>query len=130
MKKVDIYDIFLESIGWSNPGLSISDSIIIQNEEALTELAQEIGFKVDQELFDLFLVDDDVHDMIEATLAIYELGNQFDLGFDNEESIAIMQETHFTGESRLASGSYTNLNQMKEVLNNKEFSCFIRKIEK
>ena len=38
MKKVDLYDIFLESIGWGNPRLCISDSILIQNEEALAKL--------------------------------------------------------------------------------------------
>lgn len=126
----DIYDIFLQSIGYGNPRFYIPDSILIQNEEALAKLSIEIGLEIDHEEFELFLTNDDENDMIEAVLAIYELGNQFELGYGNEESMVLMQEAHFLGKAKLASGSYKKMNQMKLVLNEKGFYAFIRKIEK
>ena len=130
MKNIDIYDIFLEYIGWCNPKLNISDSILIENEEAISNLAQEIGININLDLYDLYLQDDDKNSTNEATIVILELSNQFGLGFDIKESESLMEEAHFNQKSNLTSGSFIRMNRMKDVLISKGFSAFIRKIEK
>lgn len=54
MKHIDIWDIFLQSIGYGNPKFSIPESILIQNEEALAKLSMELGLEIDHREFSIY----------------------------------------------------------------------------
>lgn len=128
MDRIDVYDMLLETLGFLSK-LGISEDDLIQNEEAINQLAHEVGVDLSSETFDLFMEDDQEHDMIEAVLMIYNLSNQFNLDYDNDSSESLMYAIHYSGKAKLASGTYRKMHQMKEVLKENEFSSFIRRTE-
>lgn len=121
MAHIDKYDLLLESLGYRHPLTSERD--LIQNQDEISKLAEEIGIST-EEAFDLILLDDSIHDMIEVVLALY------DLGLSNEKSLSVMYEAHLTGKSKIISGKYGELKKMQEKLRREKYKVIVRRIEK
>lgn len=118
----DVYDLLLESLGYHSD-LGISEDDLIQNARAISELANEIGINLSEDVFDLYLVDDDIHDQIEVVLCLYNLG------LDNAQAMNVMYEAHYNGKSKVLSSRYAKLKMMQDQLNENGLKSFIRKVE-
>jgi ATP-dependent Clp protease adapter protein ClpS len=118
----DKYDLLLASLGYGHPSTSEKD--LIQNQEEISKLADEIGISVKEDRFDLFLMNDSIHNMIEVVLALY------DLGLSNDRSLSVMNEAHLTGKSKIISGNYKKLKQMQDILRSQNYRTVIRKIDR
>lgn len=89
--------------------------------DQLTEILDEAGILMAPEnLFALILWNDDVHDMIEIVLALYEI-----CGLDNEKSMSVMLEAHHKGKAVVKTGEFLEMRKLKNGLNSRGITATI-----
>jgi ATP-dependent Clp protease adapter protein ClpS len=130
MGKYDIYDLLLETLGYGSDTFEITSEDLDRNTDAINKLAEKIGIALDTEdRFGLYLLNDDIHDMVEVSVAVYDLSNYFNLGFSDRKCKSIMLQAHVNGKAKIHTDSKRNVRRMKYILKKKGYNAFIKKIE-
>jgi len=124
MKSYDKYDLLLEVIGLGGKD-KIPDCIIELNMERIMKLADEIGVKLNSETFYLELINDDINDMMDVALALYEC-----CGLDSDVSMSVMMKAHDSGSALILHGIYKELKEIKDKLNERNLTVCISRIDK
>ena len=120
METIDKYDLLLATLGYSHS--SITKKVLIQNQDEISSLAKELGIPIECGQFDLILMNDSTHDMLEVIITLS------DLGLSNIKSLEIMNEAHLHGESKVITGRYSSLKKMQDKLRNKNYKAFVRRL--
>lgn len=125
MKKVklDKYDILLEKMGYGIKNNTVEEVDIDTDvdQDSLTNLMNEMGISFSSETeYKLILWNDDVNDMLHVALALYEICD-----LNNEEAMEIMMEAHLKGKAIAKSGSFEDMNNMKQALNKRKIEATV-----
>jgi len=111
--KLDKYDMLLEKVGY---GIENSDTAEIDTDvdkDSLIDLMNELGIETsDDSDYNLILWNDEINDMLYVAIALYEICD-----LDNTAAMRIMLEAHTKGKSIAKSGSFDEMNNMKQALN-------------
>lgn len=88
-----------------------------------TELLNELGIeKSPDDGYALIIFNDDVNDMLWVINALYVVCK-----LNEEESVKIMLEAHFTGKAVAKTGSLKEMTAMKKGLNEKHIQAEVEK---
>lgn len=112
-ERIDSYDMLLELLGYPHGGSDGSSSMKVSKLTRVFLLADELGISLSGVPLDLMLWNDDVHDMMEIALALYEICK-----LDNEDALRVMMEAHNTGKALIRTGGKDELMGMMNMLGN------------
>lgn len=121
MKIYDKYDLLISAMGFPIDG--IADDLIEQNQDEINNLKEELGMTSKSNLFNLILLDDKIHDMLEV------VGHLLEIGCGAEKSLDIMNKAHNTGSAIVKSGSYKELVKLRNKLRQEKYKAIIRRKE-
>ncbi|MEN8248895.1 MAG: hypothetical protein ABFS32_08180 [Bacteroidota bacterium] len=120
--RYDIYDCLLSNLGYNHK--CVTEDILEQNQEEIDALKKEIGLIKNDDLYNLFLYDDSIHDQLEAAMIIMSLG------IPPEEAMWKMYLANNTGSCVLKTAPYNELKRMQDKLKEENYSSAIIKKEK
>jgi ATP-dependent Clp protease adapter protein ClpS len=100
----DEYDILLDLMGYGHPALPVTEERLNVSLHKVAGLIT--GLKITRKMrqFDLVLWNDEVHDMIEVALALYE-----EADLDNDRSMGTMLKAHEQGKAVVNRGDLREL---------------------
>ena len=115
--KLDKYDKIIEAQGFKMGNVAEPD-VEVDN-DSLTDLMEGLGIQR-ADRASLIIWNDEVNDMLHIILALYEI---CELG--NEDAINVMMEAHTNGKAVAKSGSFEEMNKMKQGLNDRKIEATI-----
>lgn len=90
------------------------EKVEVKQDEKLDELLDGLGITRDKGDFKLILHNDDVNDMMDVVVALYEICH-----LSNNEALHIMMEAHTKGKALAKKGSEKEMLTMKQGLNDR-----------